>query len=197
MEFQTPLNQAHSQVRKAENFLKTRKFDEAVELQDKIVELLREALAEARNAGLETSIRAQIEFHLKQKEVIRVKAARWEEFCLAVAALQVRMNVSGDGSADADGLQVETFRLILLWLVIKILLLGLNIPNFPRDGVLVGTPPSGDPGGGHRPQPAQHRQQDAEGRQNHNRGITDGQQSPAEDGGVNVRRAGNLQEREF
>ena len=109
MEFQTPLNQAHSQVRKAENFLKTRKFDEAVELQDKIVELLREALAEARNAGLETSIRAQIDFHLKQKEVIRVKAARWEEFCLAVAALQVRMNVSGDGSADADGLQVETF----------------------------------------------------------------------------------------
>ena len=87
--------------------MKTRKFDEAVELQDKIVELLREALAEARNAGLETSIRAQIDFHLKQKEVIRVKAARWEEFCLAVAALQVRMNVSGDGSADAEATTID------------------------------------------------------------------------------------------
>ena len=99
MEFQTPLNQAHSQVRRAEKFVKTRKFDEAIELQDQIVQLLNEALAEARDPKLEESIRAQIEFHSKQKEVIRVKSANWEEFCRAVAALQIRMsNISGDGS---------------------------------------------------------------------------------------------------
>ena len=40
MEFKTPLNEAHNQVRKAEKFLKNRHFDEAVELQDKIVQLL-------------------------------------------------------------------------------------------------------------------------------------------------------------
>ena len=40
MEFKTPLNEAHNQVRKAEKFLKNRNFDEAVELQDKIVQLL-------------------------------------------------------------------------------------------------------------------------------------------------------------
>ena len=109
MEFQTPLNQAHSYVRRAEKFFKTRKFDEAIELQDKIVELLSEALSEARDPKLEESIRAQIEFHSKQKEVIRVKAVNWEEFCRAVAALQIRMsNISGDGSGD--GLQDSIFR---------------------------------------------------------------------------------------
>ena len=40
MEFKTPLNEAHNEVRKAEKFLKNRNFDEAVELQDKIVGLL-------------------------------------------------------------------------------------------------------------------------------------------------------------
>ena len=40
MEFKTPLNEAHNQVRKAEKFLKNRNFDEAVDLQDKIVTLL-------------------------------------------------------------------------------------------------------------------------------------------------------------
>ena len=40
MEFKTPLNEAHNQVRKSEKFLKNRNFDEAVELQDKIVQLL-------------------------------------------------------------------------------------------------------------------------------------------------------------
>ena len=106
MEFQTPLNQAHAQVRKAEKFLKTRKFDEAVELQDRIVELLEEALLETRDCKLEESIRAQIESHSKQKELIRVKQASWEEFCRQVANLQIRMsNISGDGSGD--GLQVK------------------------------------------------------------------------------------------
>ena len=40
MEFKTPLNEAHNEVRKAEKLLKNRNFDEAVELQDKIVQLL-------------------------------------------------------------------------------------------------------------------------------------------------------------
>ena len=109
MEFQTPLNQAHAKVRKAEKFLKTRKFDEAVELQDRIVELLQEALLEARDCKLEESIKAQIELHSKQKELIRVKQASWEEFCRQVANLQIRMsNISGDGSGD--GLQDSIFR---------------------------------------------------------------------------------------
>ena len=40
MEFKTPLNEAHNEVRKAEKFLKNRNFHEAIELQDRIVQLL-------------------------------------------------------------------------------------------------------------------------------------------------------------
>ena len=127
MEFKTPLNEAHNEVRKAENFLKNRNFHEAIELQDRIVQLLEgkynefyskisplisptflEALLDARDLKIKESLRAQIEFHRKQTDLIRVKQASWEEFCRQVASLQIRMsNISADGSS-ADGLQVSS-----------------------------------------------------------------------------------------
>lgn len=88
MEFDSPLNRAHSNVRKSENLQKTGKFQEAIELQDKIVELLAEALEGARDNKIRESLILQIENHKQQKQVM-VKMS----------------NVSASGSGD--GLQVR------------------------------------------------------------------------------------------
>ena len=67
-----------------------------------------EALLDATDCKIQESLQAQIEFHRKQKDLIRVKQASWEEFCRQVASLQIRMsNISADGSS-ADGLQVSS-----------------------------------------------------------------------------------------
>ena len=106
MEFDTPLNKAHCQVRKSEKLLKTGKFDEAIALQDRIVELLKEALEDANDAKVHESLVLQIEYHTKQKQLIGHKQASWEHFCKQLANLQVKMsNVSGS-AGSGDGLQV-------------------------------------------------------------------------------------------
>ena len=106
MEFKTPLNAAHSNVRKSEKLLKSGKFEEAISLQDRIVELLSEALTETSDASVRESLRLQVAHHEKQKLLISHKQASWENFCQQLANLQTKMsNVSASGSGD--GLQVE------------------------------------------------------------------------------------------
>ena len=79
-----------------------------IEISPLISRTFLEALLDARDLKIQESLRAQIEFHRKQKDLIRVKQASWEEFCRQVASLQIRMsNISADGSS-ADGLQVSS-----------------------------------------------------------------------------------------
>jgi len=109
MEFDTPLNQAHSKVRKSEKLLRSGKFEEAILLQDRIVELLTEALEDATDPKIRESLKLQIEHHNKQKKIISYKQASWEHICQQLANLQVKMsNVSASGSGD--GLQDSIFR---------------------------------------------------------------------------------------
>jgi len=109
MEFKTPLNAAHSNVRKSEKLLKSGKFEEAISLQDRIVELLSEALTETSDASVRESLRLQVEHHEKQKLLISHKQASWENFCQQLANLQTKMsNVSASGSGD--GLQDSIYR---------------------------------------------------------------------------------------
>ena len=111
MEFDTPLNQAHSKVRKSEKLLRSGKFEEAILLQDRIVELLTEALEDASDPKIRESLNLQIEHHHKQKQIICYKQASWEHICQQLANLQVKMsNVSASGSGD--GLQVTDFELV-------------------------------------------------------------------------------------
>ena len=106
MEFDSPLNRAHSNVRKSEKLQKIGKFEEAIQLQEKIVELLEESLAEARDEKIRESLSLQIEVHKQQKQVIFYKQVRWDKLCQQLANLQVKMsNASASGSGD--GLQVR------------------------------------------------------------------------------------------
>ena len=110
MEFDSPLNQAHRNVRKSEKLQKTGKFQEAIDLQDKIVDLLAESLEGVRDEKIRESISLQIENHKQQKQVIFYKQARWDKLCQQLNNLQVKMsNVSASGSGD--GLQVCTISL--------------------------------------------------------------------------------------
>ena len=105
MEFDSPLNRAHSNVRKSEKLQKTGKFLEAIELQDKIVELLAESLSDAKDEKIRESLSLQIENHKRQKQLIFYKQARWDKLCQQLANIQIKMsNVSASGSGD--GLQV-------------------------------------------------------------------------------------------
>ena len=135
MEFETPLNKAHCQVRKSEKLLKTGKFDEAIALQDRIVELLTEALADAKDSKVHESLVLQIEYHTKQKQLIGHKQASWEHFCKQLANLQVKMsNVSGS-AGSGDGLQVTNamFIFMLSNFFNFELTLGFHISNISRN----------------------------------------------------------------
>ena len=104
MEISTPLNQAHYLGRQADKLVKTGKFEEAVKLQDKIVELLQLALEEATDNKVKESLELQIKFHTKQKEVIGQRKRRCEKFNKELTNLKIKMEKAN--LAAADGLQV-------------------------------------------------------------------------------------------
>lgn len=106
MEVSTPLNQAHFYVRKAEKLTKTGKFEEAIALQDRIVDQLQLALLEAEDTKVRESLELQIEFHRKEKGLISERAAQWEHFCRQLTSLQLKMS----SASVSDGLQDSIFR---------------------------------------------------------------------------------------
>merc|ERR1719348_1228684 len=106
MEVSTPLNQAHFYVRKAEKLTKTGKFEEAITLQDRIVDQLQLALLEAEDTKVRESLELQIEFHTKEKGLISERAAQWERFCRQLTSLQLKMS----SASVSDGLQDSIFR---------------------------------------------------------------------------------------
>jgi len=108
MELSTPLNQAHFLGRQADKLVRTGKFEEAVNLQDKITECLQEALKEATNNKVIESLELQIKFHQKQKDVIGQRKKRCEKFSKELKNLKIKMEKAN--LAAADGLQDSIFR---------------------------------------------------------------------------------------
>ena len=106
MEFDTPLNKAHVNVRKSEKLLKSGRFEEAKELQDQIVNLLKEALEDAKEQKIKESLELQIEYHCQQKQIIAYKKTSWERLCQQLTDLQVKMN-NESNSTSGVGLQVK------------------------------------------------------------------------------------------
>jgi len=108
MELSTPLNQAHFLGRQADKLVRTGKFEEAVSLQDKIIECLQEALKETTNNKVIESLELQIKFHQKQKDVIGQRQKRCEKFSKELKNLKIKMEKAN--LAAADGLQDSIFR---------------------------------------------------------------------------------------
>ena len=104
MELATPLNKAHYLGRQAEKSVRTGKFEEAVNLQDRIVELLQEALEDATDNKVIESLELQIKFHRKQKDVIGHRKKRCDKFTKELTNLKRKMEKAN--LAAADGLQV-------------------------------------------------------------------------------------------
>ena len=107
MELSTPLNQAHFLGRQADKLVRTGKFEEAVSLQDKIIECLQEALKETTNNKVIESLELQIKFHQKQKDVIGQRQKRCEKFSKELKNLKIKMEKAN--LAAADGLQDSIF----------------------------------------------------------------------------------------
>lgn len=77
--------QAHYHSRKADNHLRCRRFDDAIESHKKAVTALDESLAAAANNSKATeSVRLQRDFHSKRIDLIRLKKKQYESYKLAV-----------------------------------------------------------------------------------------------------------------
>lgn len=78
------MNKAHYHSRKAENHLKYRRFDDAVDCHQKAASALDEALHSTSNSKAIESIKLQREFHIKHIELIRLKKQQYEKYKLAL-----------------------------------------------------------------------------------------------------------------
>lgn len=73
--------QAHYHNRKADNHLRCRRFDDAIESHKKATTALDEALtAAANNSKAIESVRLQRDFHLKRIELIRLKKKQYDSY---------------------------------------------------------------------------------------------------------------------
>ncbi|XP_013784947.1 nuclear receptor-binding factor 2-like isoform X2 [Limulus polyphemus] len=70
---ETSLNFAHQQYRKAEHFLKSGKFEEAISCHQRAAGLLQDALKQTNSDKAKESLILQSEFHLRQEAVVRYK----------------------------------------------------------------------------------------------------------------------------
>lgn len=104
MELSTNLNQAHYLVREADRLLKRGKFDAALALQDRVVDLLELAKTDSKDNKVTESIDLQIRHHFKQKLVI---TQRREKYTKDLHNLQLRMAKANFQDA---GLQDSIYR---------------------------------------------------------------------------------------
>lgn len=113
MELSTNLNQAHFMVREAERLLKKGNFEEAIALQDKIVNLLELAKGDSKDNKVTESLNLQIKNHIKQKLVIAQRRCRCEKYTKDLHNLQLKMAKAGLQEIQDAGLQdsiVRTFQ---------------------------------------------------------------------------------------
>ena len=98
------MNEAHLLGRQADKLVKSGRWEEAVGLQDKIVEQLEKALVDVTDRGIIESLEQQIVFHGKQKERITQRRKRCEKINKELVNLRIKMEKAN--LAAADGLQV-------------------------------------------------------------------------------------------
>lgn len=101
MELDTPLNRAHLMVRQADRLVKQGKFQEAIQLQDRIVTELEAARSQSKDNKVTESLDLQIQHHIKQKLVI---AQRRSKYTKDLRNLQIKM---AKASVQDAGLQVR------------------------------------------------------------------------------------------
>lgn len=83
--FFSRLLQAHYHSRKADNHLRCRRFDDAIESHKKAANALDDALtATAANSKASESIRLQRDFHMKRIDLIRLKKKQYESYKTAI-----------------------------------------------------------------------------------------------------------------
>merc|ERR1711892_1035821 len=102
------LNKAHFLVREAERHVKRGKFQEAIDLQDQIIELLDRAQLFARDNNVQDSLNLQIQHHHKQKHVIANKRKFYEKYLKDLKNLKIKMAKAN--MKNADGLQDSIYR---------------------------------------------------------------------------------------
>jgi len=104
MELDTPLNRAHLMVRQADRLVKQGKFQEAIQLQDRIVTELEAARSHSKDNKVTESLGLQIQHHIKQKLVI---AQRRSKYTKDLRNLQIKM---AKASVQDAGLQDSIYR---------------------------------------------------------------------------------------
>jgi len=78
MDSSSPLFQAHQHGRKAENLLRQRRFEDALECHLRASEFLSEAMTLTRFSRALESLQLQYDFHKKQTDLIRVRKIQFE-----------------------------------------------------------------------------------------------------------------------
>nr|XP_040220320.2 uncharacterized protein LOC120948253 [Anopheles coluzzii] len=78
------LNRAHMYGRRAENFAKNRRFDEAIECHRKAVSHFNEALKLQTNTVVQESLQLQRKYHLKQVDWMLVRKQQYERYLRAL-----------------------------------------------------------------------------------------------------------------
>ncbi|KAF5270307.1 hypothetical protein FQR65_LT05495 [Abscondita terminalis] len=113
---QSALNKAHLQFRRAENHLRYRKFDEAIDCHNKAAELLQEALSLTDNPRSLESLKLQRDYHFRQKQIILVKKEQFENYKKAIENQRQRMqchsNIAFEDNFEqgSTSLQVAIYR---------------------------------------------------------------------------------------
>lgn len=72
------VNMAHQQQRRAESLLRCHRFTEAIDCHERVCDLLAKAEQETESASALESIRSQREYHMQQKNIIRLKQSQLE-----------------------------------------------------------------------------------------------------------------------
>lgn len=103
--------QAHYHNRKADNHLRCRRFDDAIESHKKATTALDEALAAAaNNSKAIESVRLQRDFHLKRIELIRLKKKQYESYKTAQRLKTMEPHVSKARLESTCDLQIAIYK---------------------------------------------------------------------------------------
>lgn len=103
--------QAHYHNRKADNHLRCRRFDDAIECHKKATTALDEALAAAaNNSKAIESVRLQRDFHLKRIELIRLKKKQYDSYKTAQRLKTMEPQISKARLESTCDLQIAIYK---------------------------------------------------------------------------------------
>lgn len=113
---QSALNKAHIQYRRAENYLRYRRFEEAIECHNKAADLLQDALSLTENPRSLESLKLQRDYHLRQKQIVLVKKEQYDNYKKAIENQRQRMRCHSNAAFEdnfeqgSTSLQVAIYR---------------------------------------------------------------------------------------